>query len=98
MVFQMLGFQDRSISAILSLIGFSDKIREYQKALESAGGTTQDVTDRTLVAFSNQWTITINQIKNFLIVLGESLAPALLELGNNIRDVTKWLKENQEET
>lgn len=98
MAFQMMGFHDRSLSALLSLIGFSEKIREYEKALRQAGGTTEDVTEKQLEAFSNQWTITGNQVKNFLIMLGESFAPALSEFNLQLRDVVKWLSDTQKET
>jgi len=96
--FQMLGFHDRSLSALLTLIGFSDKVREFEASLRKAGGTTEDVTKRQLEAFTNQWVITLHQLQAFLILLGGSLAPALKELNENIRDVIKWLQDVQKES
>ncbi|KKN79790.1 hypothetical protein LCGC14_0336450 [marine sediment metagenome] len=43
-----LGFADKSVIFIQTLIGTSDKIREYEKELRKAGGTTQDVADKQL--------------------------------------------------
>jgi len=46
----MLGFSDKSIGAMTALLGTSDKIREYEKALRAAGGTTQEVADKQLTS------------------------------------------------
>lgn len=43
-----LGFQERSVSAILSVLGLSDAIRDYESGLRDAGGTTQEITDKQL--------------------------------------------------
>lgn len=43
-----LGFADKSLKFIQTLIGTSDKIRDYEKALQDAGGTTEDVANRQL--------------------------------------------------
>lgn len=96
--FQLLGFHDRSLSALLALIGFSERVRGFEKDLRAAGGTVEDVSERQLKSFANQWTITSNQLKNFLITLGESLVPALEELNTNMRQVIRWLVETQKES
>jgi len=44
----MLGFQDRSVGAMMTLMGTSDAIRDYQSALEGAGGTTDDIAQKKL--------------------------------------------------
>lgn len=43
-----LGFADKSVKNIQALIGTSDKIREYEKQLRAAGGTTKEVADKML--------------------------------------------------
>jgi TP901 family phage tail tape measure protein len=96
--FQLLGFHDRSLSALLSLIGFSERVRSFEKDLRAAGDVIGDVSDKQMKSFAAQWEITGNQLKNFLITLGETLAPALLELNQNLRDVIRWLVETQKES
>ncbi len=49
-----LGFQDRSQAALVTLLGMSEQIREYEKELRQAGGTTQEVADRQMEAFREQ--------------------------------------------
>ncbi len=48
MLLLQLGFQDKSSIFIQSLIGMSDKIREWQAALEDASGTTEEVAEKQL--------------------------------------------------
>lgn len=43
-----LGFADKSVKFIQTLIGTSDKIRDYESALRGAGGTTKEVADKML--------------------------------------------------
>ena len=47
----LLGFSDKSVSAIQNLLGTSEKIRDYETALRSAGGTTKEVSDKMLTPF-----------------------------------------------
>jgi TP901 family phage tail tape measure protein len=53
-IVQTLGFQDRSVSALLTLLGLSNKIREYEAGLRDAAGTTQDVADRQMRAIQER--------------------------------------------
>ena len=43
-----LGFSDKSVAFVQALIGVSDKIKDYEAALRSAGGTTADVAGKML--------------------------------------------------
>ena len=43
-----LGFADKSVIFIQTLIGMSDKIREYERELRNAGGTTEDVAGKQM--------------------------------------------------
>ncbi len=73
----LLGFQDRSVSSILTLVGMSDKIRGYEKGLRSAGGITQEVADKQLKNFNDQLTIMFNRLKAVGIVLFNSFGRVL---------------------
>jgi len=90
---QMLGFQERSVAALQSLLGTSGRIKEYEKALRSAGGTTEEVANRQLKSFSAQLKITWNRIQELARSIGEKLAPYIIKLGEQIASLTdKWKK------
>lgn len=91
--FEMLGFQDRSLSYTLSLIGTSGAIRDFEKTLKGAGGTTEDVSEKQLKSFVSQLTITWNRIKDIAITIGEILAPNLLILNKMLQQVTESADE-----
>lgn len=84
----MLGFQDRTVSSLLALIGFSDQIRAFEKELRAAGGATEEVASKQLTSFSAQMEITVNRVKDLLITIGEGLRPALDELNAMVREAT----------
>lgn len=44
----MLGFSDKSIAYVQSLLGMSEAIRQYEKALYDAGGTSREVAEKSL--------------------------------------------------
>lgn len=89
MAIEFLGFQDRSMSALLTLLGTSDRIREYQRELEKAGGTTEKVADRQMTSFNAQLTKSWNLIKDLMITIGEKMAPGLLQLNTIFQDSMK---------
>lgn len=72
-----MDFNDRSVASLLTLIGTSDKIREYEKALRSAGGTTEDVATKQLDNFNDKLKIVRNRIVNVFISLSNDLLPLL---------------------
>ena len=84
---EQMGFQDRSMAAILALVGLSDKIREYEKGLQAASGTTEKMNDEVLGSFINQLTITWNRIKDLFITVGEYLTPALREINKLFQEM-----------
>lgn len=76
-----LGFADRSVIFIQTLIGQSAAIKEYEKELRKAGGTTKDVADKQLQSFSNQMKIVKNNVNLAAIEIGGILAPAVSAVG-----------------
>lgn len=74
-----LGFQEKSIASLLTLIGTSEKIRDYEKALSSAAGTTEEVSKKQLQNFNDQ----LAMVKNRLIDVGISLSMDLLPVIKN---------------
>jgi TP901 family phage tail tape measure protein len=49
------GFTDKSVSGLQALIGYSQQIRDWQAALEQAGGTVDQVSDKVLTKFDKAW-------------------------------------------
>lgn len=80
MTFKMLGFNDKSMSAIASLIGLSGKIKEYEEQLFAAGGTTQEVTDKQMQSLANQIAILQAKFQDFKIELASQFTPELTKL------------------
>lgn len=93
-----LGFTDRSVNAITSLVGMTDKIREYERELRKAGGTTQDIAQKQMKSFLNQLKVTRNLMGLVAAEVGERLAPAILNMNNKIRDGLKWFRGLNDET
>lgn len=75
-----LEFQDRSVSALLTLVGFSHRIREFEAQLRSASGITEEVSSKQLKNLADQLTITKNSFVNVVIELGQSFIPAMMSV------------------
>ncbi len=73
----MLGFQDRSVAAMQSLLGFSGLIREYENDLRNAGGTTKDMADIQLTSLNAQFALLVNNVKDALLTIGQELLPVI---------------------
>lgn len=97
-----LGFNMRTKDSILTLMGSSEKIRQWTKDLKDAGGTTEDVAEKQLKSLTNQLKIAKNTIVNTAISLGEQLAPTIIEVADKIKTiigkVRDWIKEHPELT
>ena len=85
---ETLGFAARTQQAILPLIGMSEQIREYDKNLSDAGGTTADVSNKQLKSFSNQMKTTFNSLKVLVGGIAEQMAPALEKLAGWVKKVS----------
>lgn len=75
-----LGFQDRSVASLLTLIGLQDQIRNYETALRQAGGTTEEVADKQLESAAAKFKLLRDNINLTAIELGGALAPALFQV------------------
>lgn len=92
---QMLGFQARAQDAILPLLGTGDAIEEYHNKLKDAAGTTEDVSEKQLKSFGNQWRIVWNNIKAVGIVIGEVIAGYLPPLAEFFKSIAEWIVDNK---
>jgi TP901 family phage tail tape measure protein len=80
----MLGIDARAQSAIVALLGMSEKVRQYQKDLEAAGGTTQEIADKQMQSFSAQLEQTGKNVKDLSITLGQGLMKDLKSLNDDL--------------
>ena len=94
----MMGFEARVQGVILPLIGTSKAIKQYEKELRNAGGTTKDVADKQMKSFSNQMKVFRNQLTAAAIEIGETMAPILMSLTEYVKNAIKWWKSLSEET
>lgn len=91
-----LGFSEKSQMALLTLMGTSDKIKEYEKNLRSAGGITDTVAQKQLLGFNNQMTIAKNKIMAAAISIGEQLAPTVVSIATSFSNVVSKIRDFSE--
>ena len=93
-----LGFNIRTKASILTLMGSSEKIKQWEKDLKSAGGTTEEVAEKQLLTLNNQFILLKNTVTKAAISVGESLAPAIqnliVDLKSTVEKVSEWIKEH----
>lgn len=91
-----LGFNVRTKASILTLMGSSEKIKQWEKDLKSAGGTTEEVAKKQLRDLVNQFTVLKNHIVAAAISVGETLGPALKniieDLKGTVGKIAEWIK------
>ncbi len=93
MTLSQLGFKDKSQGFLLSLLGQSNAIRDYEQALRDAGGTTKRVADKQLSSAAAQFDIFKSQAIDAGIALGQDLIPALIDGGKGIQELATWFRE-----
>lgn len=89
----VMGFQDRSVMAIMSLLGTSDKIREYEDALRSAGGVTEEIAEKQMRSFSNQLKLMRNDLERLAIRGGQAMEKLGGFLGRHIVPVMQNIRQ-----
>ena len=88
-----IGFTARVQGVILPLLGTSDAIREYEKQLRIAGGTTKTVANKQLESFKEQVGLTKSALVDIGIEIGDKLVPFLRDyLIPAIKGVIDWWK------
>lgn len=68
-----MGFQDRSVGALLALVGYSNQIRKFEADLRNAGGTVDEISQKQLQSFNNQLKLVTNNLRNVAINVGKFL-------------------------
>jgi TP901 family phage tail tape measure protein len=72
-----LGFSDKSLGALMALMGTSEQIRGYEQALRDAAGTTDEIANKQLQTFSAQLDLLKSLFQDVAIEIGGALVPAL---------------------
>lgn len=75
-----LGFSDRSVGVLQTLIGTSKQLRIYKKDLSDVGGITAIVSDKQLKSFQNQLILVGSKVADVAISLGDVLAPIIVDV------------------
>lgn len=72
-----LGFGVKTLKAIQQLIGAGDMIRDFEAKLRAAGGTTDEVADKSVRNLGDQFTLALRPVQELGIIIGDELAPIL---------------------
>lgn len=96
-----LGFQEKSVQSLLTLVGTSEAIRQYETDLREAAGTTEDVAKKQMANFADQMKILTNRLQVAAIELGEELIPVIRDTLipiiegaiEKISGLVSWFKE-----
>ena len=88
-----LGFNVRTKASILTLMGSSEKIKQWTKNLHKAGDTTEEVSKKQLQTFANQLKLLRNRLVIVGIELGSQLIPALLKIVEAMKPVLEKITD-----
>lgn len=72
-----LGFQDKSQGFLITLLGTSDKIRQYETDLRGAGGTTKEIADKQMGSLAERFKSLQVTLEDFALRIFDALEPAL---------------------
>ena len=88
-----LGFADKSVAYLQTLIGTSEKIKEYQKQLEAVGDITDEVANKQMTGFQRG----LAQIESALTDVGSEITtffgPALAGMLTGLAEGVRFLNE-----
>lgn len=93
-----LGFNLRTKDSILTLMGSSEKIRNWTEDLKNMGGITEEVSEKQLEAFSNKLKVLKNRLNVAAMEIGEKLVPTIEKMvaaiGKVAEKVTEWMDKH----
>lgn len=89
-----LGFSDKSVKSLQTLLGTSEKIREYEAALRDAGGTTERVANKSLSDFDKASKRATAEWREFQTAFGDGLNDASTPVLEVTADVVRGLNAN----
>jgi TP901 family phage tail tape measure protein len=80
-----LGFAALAQKSILPLLGATEQLKQYEKELDNAMGTTMGVALKQMKSFSAQIKVLKNNVEILAIEIGKTLAPFVIKLSNLIK-------------
>ena len=87
-------FGQRAIAAMIAVFGKGvDEVRKFAEELERSGGATEELTEKQMAAFSEQWGAVSREIAKLVRTIGKLLVPMLESLRDSISRVTESLTE-----
>jgi len=86
-----MGFTAKVQGAILPIIGCSEKIREYEKNVWKAGGTTKKVADKQLTPFQRGWARLASTFAELGANIMGGLGPGLEGILSGFASGLKWV-------
>lgn len=89
---EAIGFTARVQGILLPLLGTSEAIREYERDLRRAGGTTRDVAEKQMESLRNQIGRLRRRFENWRTEILEKTVPALKALIDNMETVLDTAK------
>lgn len=90
---QMLGFQDRSVQALLALIGNADAMRTLEESMRDAGGAVQEVSEKQMESLKNKANVVISVIKSLSTEIGNKLMGVVAAAVEEITPAVVGLKD-----
>jgi len=101
-----LGFNERTRRGILTLMGNTEALKEYEEGLRDAAGTTDEVAEKQLDNFYDQLGLLKDQLidvgltiwESLQPIIEDSLMPALENLAEIIGRVAEWFSNLDEDT
>jgi len=89
---QAMGLNKQVAVGMNTLLGAEDAIRDYQTAMEDAGGTTQSVRDKQLESFDAKLAVLKSQFEDIALTIGPIIIDQfLVPLGEKLQTVADWV-------
>ena len=88
-----LGFADRSMIFIQTLLGTSQKITKYERELKKAGGTTKDVADKQMTPFQKMTAEMGASLTELSSVMVNKLNPSMLAFAAILKDMPEGVRK-----
>ncbi|UNC91700.1 phage tail tape measure protein [Candidatus Contubernalis alkaliaceticus] len=101
-----LGFNERARRGILTLLGSSDALREYEKELRNAAGTTDEVASKQIQNLWDQLGLLKDRLIDSALTMYETLGPTITnvvipmveELAGKVESLASWFASLDKET
>jgi TP901 family phage tail tape measure protein len=94
---EMLGFKAKIQGVILPLLGASDRIKQYEETLKSAGGTSAEVADNQLNSLSSRFKIFTVNVWSAMSA-GTGFTKKVSELADYFKSATTYIQNLDAQT